>query len=63
MINVSLKANRWRRTEEVDSNIEAILASDPSLHKESWHWMKSWYKAAADCTPPPNRVTLKQITL
>ena len=32
------------------------------LHKESWHRMKGWYKAAVDCAPPPAWVNLKRIT-
>ena len=48
--------------EEAGEEIERLLGVDPPLHKEAWHRMKGWYKAAVKCAPPPARVTLKRIT-
>ena len=62
MINTSLNGDRRRRKEEAGEDIEKLLGAEPPLHKESWHQMKGWYKAAADRVPLPDRVTLKQIT-
>ena len=42
--------------------VETLLGSDPPLHREAWHRIKGWYKAAVDCDPPPAQVTLKRIT-
>ena len=32
------------------------------LHREAWHRIKGWYKAAVDHSPPPARVALERIT-
>ena len=42
--------------------VEALWGSDPPLHREAWHWIKGWYKAAVKSAPPPARVTLNRIT-
>ena len=42
--------------------IERLLVEDPPLHKESWHQMKGWYRAAFERTPKPAQVTLYWIT-
>ena len=34
----------------------------PPLHREAWHRIKGWYKAAVNHALPPARVALKQIT-
>ena len=38
------------------------MGSDPPCHREAWHRIKGWYKAAFDRAPPPARVTLERIT-
>ena len=48
--------------EEIGGEIEKLLGADPPLHKEAWHRMKGWYKAAVNRAPPPARVTLWRIT-
>ena len=57
-----LKEDRHRRTEEAGKELERLLVSDPPLRKESWHWMKGWYQAAVERTPPSAQVALEQIT-
>ena len=42
--------------------MEALLGPDPTLHQEACHWIKGWYWAAIDRSPPPPWVTLEQIT-
>ena len=42
--------------------MEALLGSDPPLHREAWHRIKGWYKDAVDCALPPAWVTLERIT-
>ena len=42
--------------------MEALLGSEPPLHRESWHRIKGWYWAAVDRAPPPVQVTLEKIT-
>ena len=49
--------------EEVREEIERLLGADPLLHKEAWHRMEGWYKAAVYPAPPPAQVTLKRITV
>ena len=39
-----------------------MLGSYPHLHREAWHQIKGWYKAAFDRAPPPAWVTLERIT-
>ena len=53
---------RQRRTEEAGAEVEALMGSDPPLHREAWHQIKGWYKAAFDRAPPPARVILEWIT-
>ena len=43
------------------AEVEALLGSDPPLHREAWHRIKEWYKAAVDHAPPPAWVTLERI--
>ena len=62
VINMRLEADRRRRTEEAGGEIEALLASDPPLHKEIWNQIKGCYKAAYDHMMPPAQVNLKRIT-
>ena len=57
-----LKGYRRRRAEEAGKEVERFLGSDPPLHREAWHWMKGWYRAAVDRAPPPARVTFERIT-
>ena len=42
--------------------MEILLGSDPPLHREAWHRIKGWYKAAIDRAPPPAWVTFERIT-
>ena len=42
--------------------VERMLVTDLPLHREAWHRMKGWYRAAINRAPPPDRVTLKRIT-
>ena len=42
--------------------VDALLGSDPLLHREVWHRIKGWYKDAVDRAPPPAWATLKRIT-
>ena len=58
----SLKGDRRLRAEEAVKEVETLLGSDPSLHREAWNRLKGWYQAASDRDPPPNRVTLERIT-
>ena len=41
--------------------LEALLGADPPVHREAWHWIKGWYKAAVDHNTRPARVTLERI--
>ena len=61
-IEAILKGYRRRRAEEAGKEVERFLGSDPPLHREAWHWMKGWYRAAVDRAPPPARVTFERIT-
>ena len=61
-IRASLKTDRRWRAEEAGAEVEALLGSDPPLHREAWNRIKGWYKAAVDHAPPPARVTLERIT-
>ena len=63
VINTILQADHQRRTKEVGGKIETILFTNLPLHKESWYWMKGWYKASVDCAPPPAQVTFERITV
>ena len=38
------------------------MESDPPIHREAWHRIKVWYKAAVNSAPPPAWFTLKRIT-
>ena len=60
-IRASLKIDRKRRAEDAGAEVEALLVSDPPLHREAWHRIKGWYKAAFNRAPPPARVTLERI--
>ena len=62
VIAASLKGDRQRWVEEAGADVEALLGSDPPLHREAWHWIKGWYWAAIDRAPTPAWVTLEQIT-
>ena len=42
--------------------METQLGSDPPLHRETWHRIKGWYKAADNCALLPAQFTLKCIT-
>ena len=59
---MSLKTERRRQAEEAGEEVEALLGSDPPLHREVWNRIKGWYKAAIDHAPPSDRVNLEQIT-
>ena len=61
-IEASLKGDRRRQTEEAVAEVEALLGSDPPLHREDWHQIKGWYQAAFNRYPPPAWVTLNRIT-
>ena len=54
--------DRRQRAEEAEAEVEVIMGSDPPLHREAWHRIKGWYRAAFDRAPPPAQVTLKWIT-
>ena len=45
----------------MDKEIEKLLGADPPLHKEAWHQMKGWYKAAVDPVQTPTWVNLERI--
>ena len=60
-IVASLKGDRRRREEETGKEVETIIGSDPPLHREDWHRLKGWYRAAIDRAPPPAWVTLERI--
>ena len=62
VIRVSLRTDRKWRSEEAWSEVEAMLGSDPPLHREAWRHIKGWYKAAVDRALPPAWVILEQIT-
>ena len=54
----------WRRrVTETGTLVEILLTSDPLLIKEAWSRMEGWYKADIDHPPPPDRVTLKHMTV
>ena len=61
-IKASLRDVRQHQAEEAGAEVEALMGSDPPLQREAWHWIKGWYTAAFECSPPLARVTLKQIT-
>ena len=56
-----MREDRKRRAEEAGAEVETLLGSDPPLHREAWHRIKVWYKAAFDHAPPPAWVTLEPI--
>ena len=39
-IKASLQDDRRRRAEEEGSEVEALMGSDPPLHREAWHRIK-----------------------
>ena len=39
-----------------------MLGSDPLIHREAWHWMNGWYRAAVDRALLPAWVARKRIT-
>ena len=39
-----------------------LSGSEPPLHRESWHQIKGWYRAAFNRAPPTGWFTLKRIT-
>ena len=41
--------------------MEALLRSDPPLHREAWRRIKGWYQATVYHSLPPARVTLERI--
>ena len=41
--------------------METLLGFDPPLHRESWHRLNGWYRAAVDRAPLPARITLERI--
>ena len=43
---------------EAGGEIKTLLTAEPLIHKESWYYMKGWYKDTADRAPPPAQVTL-----
>ena len=45
-IKASLREDRKRRAEEVGAEVKTLLGLDPPLHREAWHRIKGWYKAA-----------------
>ena len=61
-IQASLMTDRRRRAEEVGEEVEALLGLDPPLHREAWHHIKGWYKAAVDHASPPAQAALERIT-
>ena len=61
-IKVILREERKRRVEEAGAEVETLLWLDPPLHREAWHRIKGWYKAAVNRAPPSARVTFKRIT-
>ena len=61
-ITESLRGDRRRREEETGADMEALLRSDPPIHREEWNRIKGWYWAAIEPAPPPAWVTLEQIT-
>ena len=61
-VKASLAADWKRRADEGGSEVEVLAKADPPLIQEAWYRIQGWYKAAADRTPPPARVTLNRIT-
>ena len=57
-----MKGDMRQRTEEAGADVETLLGLDPPLHREAWHRIKGWYRAAVDHAPPPAWVNLKRIT-
>ena len=62
-IAASLRDDMQRRVEVAGAEVEALIGLDPPIHRKYWQWIKGWYRAAVDRSPPPNRVTLEQITV
>ena len=61
-VQASLAADRRRRAEEAEVEVEALVKADPPLIQEAWYRLQGWYKAAVDRAPPPARDTLKRVT-
>ena len=61
-IEASLSDNRRRQAEELGAEVEALLGSDPPLHREAWKRIKGWYQPAFDCALPSDQVYLERIT-
>ena len=61
-IRAGLSTDRKRRAEEAGAEVESLLVSETPLHREAWHCIKEWYKAAVDRALPPAWVTLERIT-
>ena len=59
-INASLREDIKRRKEGVGKE---ILGEEPPLHKEAWHHMKGWYRAAVKRAPPAAWFNLERITV
>ena len=62
-IKARLTMDRRRWIEEVGEEVEALMGADSHLHREAWHRIKGWYKAAFDHALPPARITLERITV
>ena len=60
-IATSLRGDRWRWEEEAGVEVEALLGSDPQLHREVCHLIKGWHWDAANRATPPPRVSLERI--
>ena len=63
VIAARLKGNRRQQSEESGAEVESLLGSYHPLHREAWQRIKGWHQAAFDRAPPPDRVTLKRITV
>ena len=62
-IATSLKGVRKRWVEIAGEEEETLLRADLPNPKEAWRQLKGWYKAAVNRAPPPDRATLKRITV
>ena len=61
-LQAGLAADRRRRADKAEAEVEALVKADPPLIQEAWYRLQGWYKAAVDRAPPPSRATLKRVT-
>ena len=62
-IKAYLQENRKQHAKKAGAEVETLLGLSPPLHREAWHQIKGWYKAAVDRALLPAQFTFKCITV